>query len=123
MERGEGEANCYFDFNLATMPEDSIQVAKVRDASDKEEHIIHKDEDYMLYVEHADGTPVTGKYEIYKGGVGSFESYVGQGDTPDGVVTLKADQVAVFPGFDRNSAYNVYEYDPFFEQKGLEKYE
>lgn len=114
MERGEGQSNAYFKFNLASMPEKSIQVGKGRDYAD--DHIAHVQENYEYYIEKkvpgGSYEAFKGDYEIYEGDVGCLNKLVGTGYSSDGTIKIKAGQVAILPNFELEDTYNVYEYDP-----------
>lgn len=120
MEHNEGDSNAMFRFNMSTRPANTIQVGKSIDPRD-DGYIMHRDEEYEYLVQKQPSTggdfvnfPAAGTtYTVYKGSVGK-ESGIGETCTveKDGYITLKYGEVAMLPGFEDGSRYNIYEYDP-----------
>ena len=104
MERGSGASNLAIDFNLQTVPKNTVTVTK--QVKDLNQHWADQKEYKMqLYVEDEDGNyqPQTGEYTI------GTETY---STGEDGTFSLKDDQRAVFSGIDVNKKYYVKEIDP-----------
>jgi LPXTG-motif cell wall-anchored protein len=104
MERGSGASNLAIDFNLQTVPKDSVTVTKqVKDLNpywaDQKEY------NMQLYVEDEEGD-----YQLHRGEytIGTETYSTGE----DGTFSLKGDQRAVFSGIDVNKRYYVKEIDP-----------
>lgn len=109
MERGSGASNLAIDFNLQTVPKNSVSVTKQVEGlnpfwADQKEYKM------KLYVQDANDD-----YELQK----DLE-YTIRGETEgktyrtgnDGTFSLKAGQTAVFSGIDVNKRYYVEETDP-----------
>lgn len=110
LERGNSESNCMIKFNLPTIPEDSVSVAKevVDETGNSVDYA--RDIDFQFHIGKADenGTMQdygNQSYTIYQG---SMEIGAGETDV-NGNFTLKHGQVAVFDGFQATDRYQVTE--------------
>lgn len=115
MERGAGASNCKMQFNLPTVPKDSISVTKEVTNVNKGAYT-NVDFAFKLYLETEDGEDTSGKQTIEQGEktyvLATGEPYTlkdGSVETPgqitgsdDGIFTLKHGQTAYFNGADGN---------------------
>lgn len=112
MERGAGASNCKMQFNLPTVPKDSISVTK-EVTNVNEGAYTDVDFDFKLYVETQKGEDTEGKETIEQGEktyvLAANEPYTlkdGTDETPgqttgnDGIFKLKHGQTAYFNGKD-----------------------
>lgn len=124
LERGSVDSNCAISFNFPTIPENSLTIAKELDTSDAgseaaKEYLNNLDFSFrVLKASAADNTTNQNdlfisdndKYLVYENGIQvGGERTVGA----DGIITIKAGQVAVFSGILANETeYKVQELIP-----------
>lgn len=105
LERGNSESNCMIKFNLPTIPEDSVSVAKevVDEAGSSVNYAQDIDFQFNIKKNGVENTELD--YTLFQG-----SKEIGTGTTVNGGnFTLKHGQVAVFDGFQATDTYQVTE--------------